>query len=189
MKNIGRCLRIIVLSLICLLPIACSAPQPTRTPDPPTATSVSPTATETPVPPTATATSTPTPLPFLCEGVEGTCVEFRFEKSRCRRVGPEFIPAGEMSLIFSNYNDASFEGGIDLEMLDEGKTWGDMRGRFRDGGSASQPEWSVDVANARLLPGGKSTSVIELTAGTYIAVCWTVETHRIWLAEQLVVEE
>ena len=126
---------------------------------------------------------------MLCEGVEGTCVEFRFEKGKCRRVGPEFIPAGEMSLIFSNYNDASFESGIDLEMLDEGKTWGDMRVRFRDGASTSQPEWSVDVANTRLLQGGKSTSVIELTAGTYIAICWTVETHKIYLAEQLVVED
>ena len=188
MKNIGRCLRIIVLSLICLLPIACSAPQPTRTPDPPTATSVSPTATETPVPPTATATSTPTPLPFLCEGVEGTCVEFRFEPGKCRRVGPEVIPAGEVTLIFSNYKGE--ESGFDLEILDEGKTWNDMRRRFSDGASGSQPEWSVDVPGIGvfLLPGSNHTSVHELPAGTYISICYLYASHKIWLAEQLVVE-
>lgn len=165
---------IIVLLLIFMLPIACSTPEPTSTQ----------------IPPTATPTNTATPLPELCEGVEGTCVEFRFEPGKCTRVGPEFIPAGEMILIFSNYNNTIFEGGIDLEILDEGKTWKDMRGKIGpDGSSSSQPEWSVDVANARLLPGGKSTSDRELTAGTYIAVCWTVDTHRIWLAEQLVVEE
>ena len=126
---------------------------------------------------------------MLCEGVEGTCVEFRFEPGKCRRVGPEFIPAGEITLIFSNYT--SGEKGFDLEILDEGKTWSDMRRQIGpDGSLSSQPKWSVDVANAMVLPGGNYTSGRDrLTAGTYIAVCWTVETHRIWLAEQLVVEE
>jgi hypothetical protein len=125
---------------------------------------------------------------MLCEGVEGTCLELRFEQGRCRRIGPETIPAGEVTLVFSNYTDS--ESGIDLEILDEGMTWRDMRGLFLDGQNASQPEWSVDVANSGLMwPGQYSESQKELTAGIHVVLCWTNPQHRIWLAEQLVVEE
>ena len=179
-----------------LLVTACattqSAPTSTILPtDAPSSTPI-PTSTITPIPPTATATSTPTtPPPMLCEGVEGTCVEFRFEPGKCSRVGPEFIPAGEITLIFSNYVYGVYESGIEFEILDEGKTWNDMRRYIgRDGSYASPPKWSVDVSNAVLFPGRNYTSARDrLTAGTYIAVCATLDNHRLWLAEQLVVEE
>ncbi|NIR67941.1 MAG: hypothetical protein GWN61_25120, partial [candidate division Zixibacteria bacterium] len=86
-----------------------------------TFTPVPPSETLTPVPPTATVTYTPTPLPVLCEGVEGNCIEIRYERDSCIHIGPENIPAGQVTLIFSNY--ASGNAGIDLEKLDEGKTW------------------------------------------------------------------
>lgn len=93
-----------------------------------------------------------------------------------------------MTLIFSNYT--SDEGGVDLEILDEGKTWMDLRRHGGgDGVSASQPEWSVDVKSYIMLPGGNYTIDQELTAGTYVSVCWTMVPHKIWLAEQLVVED
>ena len=92
-----------------------------------------------------------------------------------------------MTLILSNYRGV--ESGIDLEILDEGKTWMDMRRRVTDGSRASQPEWSVDVTSYMMLPGGNYITDQELTAGTYIAVCWTNIPHRMYLGGQLVVEE
>lgn len=164
--------QIIALPLIIMLLAACGTPQPTSTQ----------------IPPTAIPTSSPTPPPELCDGVEGTCVEFRFVSGSCRRVGPEFVSAGETTIIYSNYT--SGESGLDLEILDDGRTWMDMRRHITDGTAASQPDWSVDVGvHALLLPGGNRSIVHELTAGIYIVVCYTGVPHRIWLAEQLVVEE
>lgn len=180
-----------VLILIYLLPVACSTAQPAITPTPPTATftSIPPTATNTPVPPTATATDTPAPRPPLCEGVEGTCVEVRFEEDGCTNVGPEIATAGQITLIFSNYN--SIGAGVDLEILDEGKTWDDMRGWIgrEPATGAVQAEWSKDVLLVRMSPGGTTTRQLELTAGTYVAICWRGSPHLVWLGGQLIVED
>jgi len=180
----------ILLILIYLLPVACSTPQPTITLIPPTATftSVPPTATNTPVPPTATTTNTSTPLPSLCEGVEGNCIEIRFEKDSCTHVGPEIVPARQITLIFSNHT--SINAGIDLEILDEGKTWGAMSSYMAPlPFTGSQPEWSKDVIMLSLPPGENTTRHKELTAGTYISVCWQSNPHLVWLGGQLIVED
>jgi len=189
----------LVLMLFCILLSACG-PSPEELASTSaaeiaaTATStptISPTFTPTPtqVPPTATATSTSTPVPLLCEGVEGNCVEFRFQPDKCRRVGPEIVPAGKITLIFSNYT--SYDAGIDLEILDEGKTFKDML-RYMGGlhvYAGSPPEWSVDVAGGDMRPGQYEESQEELTAGIYIAVCGTISPHRVWLANGVLVVE
>ena len=171
---------IIIWSLIHLTLVACSTPQPTSTQIPPTATSVPPTATVTP------------PRALLCEGVEGECVEFRFETESCRRVGPEIVSAGNITLIFSNYTE--YVSGVDLEVLDEGKTWNDMLKQMGGLGdyNGSQPRWSVDVTGVSGLSQDEfRIKPKELTAGTYIAVCWTSGSqHDIFLADGgLVVED
>jgi hypothetical protein len=208
-------LRMIVLTLVSLLPVACSTPQPTitpipltatftsvpptatntpvpptvtNTPVPPTPTSKPPTATNTPVPPTATTTYTSTPLPALCEGVEGNCLEIRFEKGSCTHVGPETVPAGQITLVFSNYTSSN--AGIDLEILDEGKTWGAMKTYMSPlPFTGSQPDWSKDVITRSVHPGESTTSQIELSAGTYISVCGRSNPHQVWLGVQLIVED
>lgn len=163
---------IIIWALIQLPLIACSNQQPANTPVPPSPTTIPPTATARP------------PRPFLCEDIEGSCLEFRFEMYSCHRIGPETLPAGEITLIYSNYTDQ--RGAVDLEKLDEDKTYQDMLTYMRGLGAFSgmQPEWSVDVTGGSMDPGEFIINPKELGAGTYIAVCWqTKPPHDIFLAD------
>jgi hypothetical protein len=140
--------------------------------------------------------STPTPLPLLCEEVDGNCVEVRFESlGKCRRIGPEIFPTGKITIIFSNYTD--FNSGLELEMLDEDKTWKDVYDFMGGGGiySGPQPEWTFDIiGTAGLEPGWFSIKDIELTAGSYISLCRTSAAssigYRLYLADsELIIED
>ena len=199
MNNKSFLLRTTVLIWVSLLLVACSTSQPTTTPipltakftsKPPTATftSVPPTATNTPVPSTATITNTPTPRPSLCEGVEGDCLEIRYEKDNCTHVGPEIVPAGQITLVFSNYANSAV--GIDLEKLDEGKTWQAMSNYMRPlPFMGSQPDWSSDVIMVSVPPGDSTKRQEELTLGIYISVCGQSGRPGVWLGGQLIVED
>ena len=184
--------RKIVLILVSLLLVACSKNQPTVTLISPTATytPIPSTATYTPIPSTATITNTPTPWPSLCEGVEENCIEIIYEGKDCTHVGPEIVPAGQITLVFSNHTSGSIAN-IDLEKLDEGKTWDDAYNYMSPlPFTGSQPDWSIDVIKSPALDPGKSTTrQKELTAGTYITVCWGSGSYGLWLGGQLIVED
>lgn len=213
MKHKANLPRTILLIVIFMLLAACRTSQPMTTPMPPTATftsvpptatsmlaptitpmpptvtftSVPPTTTSTPSSPTDTATSTFTPPPPLCEGVEGACLEIRFDEESCTHIGPEIVPAGEITLIYSNYGTRNI--GIDLEILDEGKTWDNMSTYIGPSPSnRNQPSWSHDVATGGAIPGGNTTKHLELSVGRYISVCWRMNPHLVWLGGELIVE-
>ena len=187
----------IALVLIFFILYGCASQTPAQAITPtditPTQTPLTPTDTPTQLPPTATSvplTNTPTPWPSLCEGVEENCIEIMYEGKDCTHVGPEIVPAGQITLIFSNHTSGSIAN-IDLEKLDEGKTWGSMYNYMSPlPFTGSQPDWSRDVITATGLDPGKSTTrQKELTAGTYISVCWQRGSNQTWLGGQLIVED
>jgi hypothetical protein len=141
--------------------------------------------TDTPVP----STDTPTPWQSLCEGIEGNCLVVMFEDENCKHVGPEFVPAGQFTVIFSNHTDRT--SSMDFEKLDEGKTWDDMNHYMSPlPFHGDQPDWSTDWINIGGLSPGKNMSwQQELNSGTYISICWQVGTHDKWLGGGLVVED
>jgi hypothetical protein len=119
--------------------------------------------------------------------VEGPCLEIRFDGGNCSHVDPEILPAGDITLIFSNYHNRDI--GFDLEILDEGMTWDNMSAYMGPSPSnAFQPSWSQDVAAAGASPGGSTSRNTTLAAGTYISVCWHNNPHLTWLGGELIVE-
>ena len=105
-------------------------------------------------------------------------------------------PTGAIPVLISNKSGELLELSRNI-IKDEvlgilGKTWKDMLQHMGGLGnySGSQPDWSVDVTGAMMPPDRFYKKQKELSAGTYISVCWTNVPHKIYLADGgLIVED
>ena len=182
--------KFLMSSIALLFSVGCaSAPEPTLTPTYLPTDTIRPTATPTSTfTPTPIRTNTPTPLPSLCEGVDGNCIELRNDKNGCTHIGLEKLPAGQIAIVISNY--ASSAVLIDLEKLDEGKTWQNMSNYMRPlPFMGSQPDWSRDVMKVSVPPGNNTTRHEELNKGIYVSICGQSGRPGVWLGGQLIVED
>ena len=79
---------------------------------------------------------------------------------------------------------------IEVEVLDEGKTWSNTLSYLGLLPSMkSQPDWSTDVVIAALAPGENHTRREELSAGTYVSICGQSVPYQVWPGGLMTVED